>query len=86
MAALALGLSGYAGIDLVVGDLPRVVDVNPHPRRLAGRAHHLHSLRTHAARLPFDRFQGALGPAGGGREAGIAVSTIIWVFEILLRY
>jgi len=31
MAALALGLSGYAGIDLVVGDLPRVVDVNPRP-------------------------------------------------------
>ncbi len=31
MAALALGLRGYAGIDLVVGDLPRVVDVNPRP-------------------------------------------------------
>jgi predicted ATP-grasp superfamily ATP-dependent carboligase len=31
MAALALDLSGYAGIDLVVGDLPRVVDVNPRP-------------------------------------------------------
>ena len=31
MAALALGLSGYAGIDLVVDDLPRVVDVNPRP-------------------------------------------------------
>lgn len=31
MAALALGLQGYAGIDLVVGDLPRVVDVNPRP-------------------------------------------------------
>jgi len=31
MAALALELSGYAGIDLVVGDLPRVVDVNPRP-------------------------------------------------------
>ncbi len=31
MAARALGLSGYAGIDLVVGDLPRVVDVNPRP-------------------------------------------------------
>lgn len=27
-AAEALGLRGYAGIDLVVGDLPRVVDVN----------------------------------------------------------
>jgi predicted ATP-grasp superfamily ATP-dependent carboligase len=27
----ALGLQGYAGIDLVVGDLPRVVDVNPRP-------------------------------------------------------
>ncbi|MDI9615793.1 MAG: ATP-grasp domain-containing protein [Methanothrix sp.] len=27
-AADALGLKGYAGIDLVVGDLPRVVDVN----------------------------------------------------------
>ncbi len=26
-----LGLSGRAGIDLVVGDLPRVVDVNPRP-------------------------------------------------------
>ena len=31
MAALALDLSGYAGIDLVVGDLPRVVDMNPRP-------------------------------------------------------
>ncbi len=31
MAARALDLSGYAGIDLVVGDLPRVVDVNPRP-------------------------------------------------------
>ncbi|HII07551.1 MAG TPA: ATP-grasp domain-containing protein [Methanotrichaceae archaeon] len=31
MAALALDLRGYAGIDLVVGDLPRVVDVNPRP-------------------------------------------------------
>jgi predicted ATP-grasp superfamily ATP-dependent carboligase len=31
VAARALGLSGYAGIDLVVGDLPRVVDVNPRP-------------------------------------------------------
>jgi len=31
MAAQALSLSGYAGIDLVVGDLPRVVDVNPRP-------------------------------------------------------
>jgi predicted ATP-grasp superfamily ATP-dependent carboligase len=31
MAAKALDLSGYAGIDLVVGDLPRVVDVNPRP-------------------------------------------------------
>ena len=31
MAARALGLSGYAGIDLVVGDLPRIVDVNPRP-------------------------------------------------------
>jgi len=31
MAALALDLSSYAGIDLVVGDLPRVVDVNPWP-------------------------------------------------------
>jgi hypothetical protein len=31
MATLALDLSGYAGIDLVVGDLPRVVDVNPRP-------------------------------------------------------
>ena len=26
-----LGLSGRAGIDLVVGDLPRVVDANPRP-------------------------------------------------------
>lgn len=31
MAARALGLSGYAGIDIVVGDLPRIVDVNPRP-------------------------------------------------------
>ena len=31
MAASALYLRGYAGIDLVVGDLPRVVDVNPRP-------------------------------------------------------
>lgn len=31
MAARALDLHGYAGIDLVVGDLPRVVDVNPRP-------------------------------------------------------
>jgi predicted ATP-grasp superfamily ATP-dependent carboligase len=31
MVAKALNLSGYAGIDLVVGDLPRVVDVNPRP-------------------------------------------------------
>ncbi len=31
MAALALDLSGRAGIDLVVGDLPRVVDANPRP-------------------------------------------------------
>lgn len=31
MAALALSLRGYAGIDLVVGDLPRIVDVNPRP-------------------------------------------------------
>ncbi len=31
MAALALDLRGYAGIDFVVGDLPRVVDVNPRP-------------------------------------------------------
>jgi hypothetical protein len=31
MAARALDLRGYAGIDLVVGDLPRVVDVNPRP-------------------------------------------------------
>jgi predicted ATP-grasp superfamily ATP-dependent carboligase len=31
MAALALGLRCYAGIDLVVGDLPRVVDVTPGP-------------------------------------------------------
>jgi len=31
MAASALDLSGRAGIDLVVGDLPRVVDVNPRP-------------------------------------------------------
>ena len=30
-AARALDLRGYAGIDLVVGDLPRVVDVNPRP-------------------------------------------------------
>ncbi|UEC43901.1 MAG: ATP-grasp domain-containing protein [Methanothrix sp.] len=30
-AASALDLRGYAGIDLVVGDLPRVVDVNPRP-------------------------------------------------------
>ena len=35
MAARALDLSGYAGIDLVVGDLPRVVDRQP-------PAHHLH--------------------------------------------
>jgi len=31
MAAEALDLSGRAGIDLVIGDLPRVVDVNPRP-------------------------------------------------------
>jgi predicted ATP-grasp superfamily ATP-dependent carboligase len=31
MAARALDLRGYAGIDLVVSDLPRVVDVNPRP-------------------------------------------------------
>jgi predicted ATP-grasp superfamily ATP-dependent carboligase len=31
MAARALDLRGYAGIDLVVGDLPRIVDVNPRP-------------------------------------------------------
>jgi len=30
-AAKALGLSGYAGIDFVVGDLPRAVDVNARP-------------------------------------------------------
>jgi hypothetical protein len=30
-AARALDLRGYAGIDVVVGDLPRVVDVNPRP-------------------------------------------------------
>lgn len=30
-AAWALGLRGYAGIDMVVGDLPRVVDVNARP-------------------------------------------------------
>jgi predicted ATP-grasp superfamily ATP-dependent carboligase len=30
-AASVLGLSGYAGIDFVVGDLPRVVDVNARP-------------------------------------------------------
>ncbi len=30
-AASALGLRGYAGIDMVVGDLPRVVDVNARP-------------------------------------------------------
>lgn len=30
-AARALGLRGYAGIDMVVGDLPRVVDVNARP-------------------------------------------------------
>ncbi len=30
-AAEALGLKGYAGIDFVVGDLPRVVDVNARP-------------------------------------------------------
>ena len=37
MAALALGLQGYAGINLVVGGLPRIVDVNHHLLRLAGR-------------------------------------------------
>jgi hypothetical protein len=31
LAASVLGLSGYAGIDFVVGDLPRVVDVNARP-------------------------------------------------------
>jgi predicted ATP-grasp superfamily ATP-dependent carboligase len=31
LAALVLGLEGYAGIDFVVGDLPRVVDVNARP-------------------------------------------------------
>ncbi|MHC1631844.1 MAG: ATP-grasp domain-containing protein [Methanotrichaceae archaeon] len=31
MAAKALNLRGYAGIDLVVSDYPRVVDVNPRP-------------------------------------------------------
>jgi len=30
-AAKALGLKGYAGIDFVVGDLPRAVDVNARP-------------------------------------------------------
>jgi len=30
-ASAALGLCGYAGIDFVVGDLPRVVDVNARP-------------------------------------------------------
>lgn len=30
-AARALGLMGYAGIDFVVGDLPRAVDVNARP-------------------------------------------------------
>ncbi|HWQ18531.1 MAG TPA: ATP-grasp domain-containing protein [Methanotrichaceae archaeon] len=30
-ACRALGLSGYAGIDFVVGDLPRAVDVNARP-------------------------------------------------------
>jgi hypothetical protein len=30
-AAKALGLRGYAGIDFVVGDLARVVDVNARP-------------------------------------------------------
>lgn len=30
-AAKALGLRGYAGIDFVVGDLPRAVDVNARP-------------------------------------------------------
>ncbi|RQW78033.1 MAG: ATP-grasp domain-containing protein [Methanothrix sp.] len=30
-AAAALGLRGYAGIDFVVGDLPRAVDVNARP-------------------------------------------------------
>jgi len=30
-ASEVLGLKGYAGIDIVVGDLPRVVDVNPRP-------------------------------------------------------
>jgi len=31
MAAEVLGLRGYVGIDFVVGDIPRVVDVNPRP-------------------------------------------------------
>jgi predicted ATP-grasp superfamily ATP-dependent carboligase len=31
LAASVLGLEGYAGIDFVVGDLPRVVDVNARP-------------------------------------------------------
>ena len=31
MAAEALGFSDYAGINLVVGDSPGVVDVNPRP-------------------------------------------------------
>ncbi|NYT02919.1 MAG: ATP-grasp domain-containing protein [Methanosarcinales archaeon] len=30
-AAEVLGLQGYAGIDLILGDRPRVVDVNPRP-------------------------------------------------------
>jgi len=30
-AAEILGLQGYAGIDLILGDRPRVVDVNPRP-------------------------------------------------------
>lgn len=30
-AAWALGLRGYAGMDIVLGDLPRVVDVNARP-------------------------------------------------------
>jgi predicted ATP-grasp superfamily ATP-dependent carboligase len=58
-AANVLGLRGYAGIDFVVGDLPRAVDVNARPTTsIIGISRVMHEelgeliLRAHFGRMP----------------------------------
>jgi predicted ATP-grasp superfamily ATP-dependent carboligase len=83
------GLSGRAGIDLVVGDLPRLGYVNPHPRAApVGRI--ISTVpETHAALVTRPIEPRAPSTVGGGREAerpGSLPPPPSGFFEILLRY